>query len=309
MPLSKAQQKRILRNKSLSPDEAFKKAVEGSAEFKKASELILKIYGIKLSLFDLSGVNFLSAGENGKGILLDLLHFVSLRQGSTAVKHGLRRRHKKKGGFVLGCRNLLISLHKALKKKDKSCPQTLEEFLSNVVMGNMSAACTPHNGAGKPYNAKKKEAISKSHKDYATWEKCVEDLLCVQLAAICELCLCYDVTVLAITLGGKGKRGARMKKLQRVVKMLSPEHKRLLSIGENAYKHPCQFLPSKARGRPTIEEMVEYKTIAIDALKAIGLVRPNLRITSIEVVETMWDREVSVFSFFSLFFCFDPPSS
>ena len=296
--LTPAQCKNLLQWKD-NPADAFDKVVKRSEEFTRAHTLITRKHGVLVSLFDLARVDFAAVGQAGRGLAVDMLHFVSSRQGPTAVKHGLRKLDKN-GRFVLECRNLLHLLFQSWRKVGKGCPRTFENFLSNLVMANFSAACTPHNGGGKPYNAKKKKAIPKSSRDYEEWETCVEDLLGLQLAVLCELSRIHNVSVLAITVGGKGTRGARMKAVNDVLSKLSEDDKSLIRISDVAYKHPCMLMPAKARSTPSLEEMCEFKNVMFAALKVIGLAPERLRLT-FKIVEKLWHAEVSLVSFTCLF--------
>ena len=296
--LTPAQCKKLLQLKD-NPADAFDKVVKRSKEFKRAHTLITTNCGVRVSLFDLARVDFAAAGQDGRGLIVEMLHFISSRQGKTAVKHGLRKLDKN-GRFVLECRNLLHLLFQSWRKVGKGCPTTFENFLSNVVMANFSAACTPHNGGGEPYNAKKKKPIRKGSRDYKKWKKCIEDLLGLQLAVLCELSRIHNVRVLAITVGGKGTRGARMKAVKDVLSKLSEADKSLIRISDVAYKHPCMLMPAKARGMPSLKEMREFKTVMFAAIKVIGLAPENLRLT-FKIIETLWHAEVSLVSFTCLF--------
>ena len=106
--------------------------------------------------------------------------------------------------------------------------------------------------------------------------------------------------MLAITVGGKGTRGARMKAVNDVLSKLSEDDKSLIRISDVAYKHPCTLMPVKARGMPSLKEMREFKTVMFAAIKVIGLAPQKLRLT-FPIVERLWDTKVSLVSFTCLF--------
>ena len=114
--------------------------------------------------------------------------------------------------------------------------------------------------------------------------------------------------MLAIVVGGKGAKGARMKGVQCAISKLPKALRSLVRIGKTAYKHPCTLMPAKAKSRPSGEEMHEYKALMFKALKHAGRTPPNLRLT-IAVVERLWGTTVSLLSFFPAASVFGPPSN
>ena len=103
-------------NQSGPHGDAFDKVVKRSEEFKRARTFITRKHSVLVSLFDLARVDFAAVGQAGRGLVVDMLHFVSSRQGKTAVRHGLRKLDKN-GRFVLECRNLLHLLFQSWQNR------------------------------------------------------------------------------------------------------------------------------------------------------------------------------------------------